>query len=289
MAKFCGNCGSPLDDNGKCPKCDKKQSKKEIKAEKKTEKKKNKSKKVAIIVIVLAAIVFGVGAICLLVYSNKINIPYINDVFISMGLKDEDSKSDTVTENESNKNSDNENLAVTDDDVDLSSNYEVPEFDAEKYFKENTTLKSSFDAGSSQNIHTEDEAYDSFVERGFTDSPITYEYTMDGTYSDACEISEYSSTQHPMYQTYYIASNGDVWMIIEVNGSFFAMPLSYNFVDTTKPQMIISETDTITSYDSTANKFYINVPDKSQTVIKTVTRIDDKTLEKLNSEEIDKL
>ena len=45
----------------------------------------------------------------------------------------------------------------------------------------------------------------------------------------------------------------------------------------------------ISSYDSTTNKFYINVPKESQAVIKTVERIDAETLEKLTGEEIDKL
>ena len=76
---------------------------------------------------------------------------------------------ETTTPNEENE------------EVDLGSNYEVPEFDAEAYFRENTTLKSTFDVASSQSIHTESEAYDSFVERGFDGSQVMYEYTMDGT------------------------------------------------------------------------------------------------------------
>ena len=44
---------------------------------------------------------------------------------------------ETTTPNEENE------------EVDLGSNYEVPEFDAEAYFRENTTLKSTFDVASS--------------------------------------------------------------------------------------------------------------------------------------------
>ena len=36
------------------------------------------------------------------------------------------------------------------------------QFDAEAYFRENTTLKSTFDVASSQSIHTESEKHDSF-------------------------------------------------------------------------------------------------------------------------------
>ena len=49
--------------------------------------------------------------------------------------------------------------------------------------------------------------------------------------------------------------------------------------------VILSETDTITSYDSSTNKFYVNIPKESQTVIKTVSKIDAETIEKLTNEE----
>ena len=158
-------------------------------------------------------------------------------------------------------------------------------FDAEAYFRENTTLKSTFDVSSSQLIRTESEAYDSFVERGFDGSQVMYEYTMDGTYLGENEISRSSSSKHPMYQTYYVATSGDIWLIFEVNGSFFATPITYNFSNEQKVPVIVSETDTITSYDSSTNKFYVNIPKESQTVIKTVSKIDAETIEKLTNEE----
>ncbi|MFQ9440626.1 MAG: hypothetical protein ACLR13_06015 [Acutalibacteraceae bacterium] len=74
-------------------------------------------------------------------------------------------------------------------------------------------------------------------------------------------------------------------MILEINGSFFATPITYNFSNTQNIPVILSETDTITSYDSSTNKFYVNIPNASQTVIKTVSKIDAETIEKLTSEE----
>ena len=88
-----------------------------------------------------------------------------------------------------------------------------------------------------------------------------------------------------MYQTYYVATSGDIWLIFEVNGSFFATPITYNFSNEQKVPVIVSETDTITSYDSSTNKFYVNIPKESQTVIKTVSKIDAETIEKLTNEE----
>ena len=102
---------------------------------------------------------------------------------------------------------------------------------------------------------------------------------MDGTYLGANEISRYSSSKHPMYQAYYAATSGDIWMISEINGSFFATPVTYNFSNEQNVPVILSETD------SSTNKFYVNIPKESQTVIKTVSKIDAETIEKLTNEE----
>lgn len=292
MAKFCSKCGMKLNEQtGKCPNCDEKtkmdtassdsnisingnpkedQNIKKTNGEqevKKENKKKTRKIVVITIIIVILLIGIGVGIGVLMVHNEKnANVPNNGEI--------QETQSATSTE-----------TTTTDEEVDLGSNYEVPEFDAEAYFRENTTLKSTFDVASSQYIHTESEAYDSFVERGFDGSQVMYEYTMDGTYLGENEISRSSSSKHPMYQVYYATTSGDIWMILEINGSFFATPITYNFSNAQNVPVILSETDTITSYDSSTNKFYVNIPNASQTVIKTVSKIDAETIEKLTSEE----
>lgn len=292
MAKFCSKCGMKLNEQtGKCPNCDEKtkmdtassdsnisingnpkedQNIKKTNGEqevKKENKKKTRKIVVITIIIVILLIGIGVGIGVFMVHNEKnANVPNNGEI--------QETQSATSTE-----------TTTTDEEVDLGSNYEVPEFDAEAYFRENTTLKSTFDVTSSQSIHTESEAYDSFVERGFDGSQVMYEYTMDGTYLGENEISRSSSSKHPMYQVYYATTSGDIWMILEINGSFFATPITYNFSNAQNVPVILSETDTITSYDSSTNKFYVNIPNASQTVIKTVSKIDAETIEKLTSEE----
>lgn len=287
MEKFCSKCGKKLDKKtGKCPNCDK-ETITPGEAGKKTsaKKEKKKDKKIVITAIVmLTAIIVIFGEVCFLVYSGRLDIPYINNIFVAVGLKNENS-SEVLQKGEKN----NSKNKKDDENIDLGSNYEVPAFDAEKYFSENTKLESADSAKSSQKVSTESEAYNRFGERGFDQSPITYEYTMEGEYSDAQEISLYSSDRHPVYQTFYTAANGNVWMIMEVNGDFFASPISYNFNSKAQKQVIISETNTVTSYDSATNKFYVNIPDKAKTAVKTVERIDAKTIENLTDEEIDRL
>ena len=254
-------------------------------------KKKKKSKAPAIIAILLVLIIACVGVIGYLVYSDKLDIPFVNSIFVSMGLKDDGSSEPDTSENESTteETPTADSSTTAQDDVDLSSNYEVPSFDAEEYFKNNTSLITSFDAYTSQTVSTEEQVYNNFYERGFTEVSITYDYSMDGLFCDTTEISSYSSERHPTYQAYYTTQSGNIWLLLEVNGSVFASPAFYNFEDETRVPVLLSETNSITSYDGKTNKFYVNVPDQSETVIKTVSRIDAATLERLTGEEIDKL
>lgn len=296
MAKFCGKCGSQLDDTGKCPSCTT-ETKKEfqttrINTQQNLKKNdasngnpKNIGFKVFIAVIIL--IFITLGTVGYLVYNEKIDISLINSFFTTSSV---DNKQPTTSVSEENSVTENDATAetTTQEEVDLSTNYEVPDFDIEEYFQTSASLMESFDAVTSDNIKTEEEAYNEFYDRGFEDVVITYDYTIDGDYLGETEISYYSSDQHPIYQAYYITKNGDMWIISQINGSFFATPVSYNFSEEDKVPKIISETDTITTYDSTTNKFYINIPNDTKTTIKTVKKINAKTIEKLTSKELDK-
>lgn len=320
MAKFCKKCGANIENAGNfCPKCGEKiddvvqQVKEEAvnnnpatpvsddknvqdsNVQKESDVKPKKGKmniavKIAIIVAILLCL--SVGTIAVLQYFNVINIPVIESIFNSDNDKTDEEKTDEdKTQSDApDTEGDNESDDVTsDDDADLSQNYEVPEFDAEDYFDKNTELKTSFDVQTSADVSTESEAFDNFSQRGFDGYQVTYDYTIEGEYVGNKVISNYSSARHPMYQTNYMTESGDIWMVFEINGAFFATPLSYNFENETKVPVLISETDTITSYDSTTNKFYVNIPEKSESVIKKVAKIDAETLEKLTGEEIDKL
>lgn len=321
MARFCGKCGSMLNvQTGKCPVCDKevkieipaevnntvlnpqpiadKNSKKDTpkanKAKKVNNKKEKKSGKawIAVVVIAVLLILATAGSVGVLVYNNILDIPFVNDVFYTLGIKDEDSSDTTPQGDESSDIKDDDNIDATaapEEEVDLSVNYEVPEFDAEKYFSENTTLLNSFAVSSSTTVSTESDAYKHFEERGFVGGIITYDYTIDGEYLGDTEVSRYSSDKHPMYRTYYTSATGELWIIDEVNGSFFATPFTYNYAEEGKLPVLISESDSITSYDSGTDAYYVNIPDNTQASVKKIAKIDSKTLDTLTSEGIDKL
>jgi hypothetical protein len=161
--------------------------------------------------------------------------------------------------------------------------------DADSYFEDNATIVSKIDANDSTTVATEAETCDTLTERGLDEYPITTEYSMAGDYSEAAEVSPGSSAKHPTYQTYYVAKNGDIWTVFIINGAIMANPVSYNVRSGLDAQVILSESNTVMSYDGTTNRFYETIPNESSLIVKTVDRIDAQTLESLTIGAIDEL
>lgn len=315
MAKFCGKCGSKLDEGtGKCPNCEAEEikkahsnenkanipsenntdkvflSKKEQKKQKKFDKKREKLQKreakrlsmskkkkafrffLKLLIFVMIISFFVAGIIAFFIKLNIIKKQDIKDI---LGIKEsrtiETVKDEKITEE------------IT------SESYEVPTKNADEYYKNNSQIISEINIKDSDKVSSEKDIKRNFGERGFNNYPITYEYSMDGQYSDASEISDSSDEKHPMYTTYYVTENGDVWTIVEVNGTIVANPVFYNEQSELPVQLIISETESIVSYDSAKNKFYETIPNNLALLVKKVEKINNETLEKLTIEEIDSL
>lgn len=151
-----------------------------------------------------------------------------------------------------------------------------------KYYLENSKdiLKIS-KANTSNNALSEKEAIAFFAERGFTDFDVTFDSTIDGVFVDDTTASANSNVKHPMYQTFFRSDNGDIWTVFIIDGEVFANPASFNIESSRESQLLISESNQLTSYDIKANKFYETIPKESVVVIKTVNRIDSDTLGKL--------
>lgn len=317
MAKFCGKCGAKLDEQtGLCPNCNadelkaqleqqsipsneddiigkspspesplnRRVEKREAKRVKEAQKTANikaarKDKwaimtigqkikffliKLSVLLLVLAILITGItGA---LVYYDFVDIPIIDDLLILTGLK--------------------EAAAVI---PDASNSYEVTSVDAESYFEDNSNILTVINVNDSDSVPTEAEVCDNLCNRGFVEYPIITEYSMEGEYYTATNISDSSSTKHPIYQTNYITTSGDIWTIFVINGAVMANPVSFNIESGLDVQMLISESFSVTSYDSASNKFYETIPNASEVIVKTVGRIDIETLDKLTIEAIGEL
>ena len=160
--------------------------------------------------------------------------------------------------------------------------------DLDRYFMERGQLTAKIKADESETVHTGAEIVTGMKERGITQYPVTSEYAMDGAFSEEADVSADAGVKHPMYTTYYVASNGDIWTINDVNGCLTAYPVTYHVNSEPQIQVVFSETEKIMSYDSTTNCFYETIPDPSVLVVKIVERIDAETLDRISTEGIDR-
>ena len=155
------------------------------------------------------------------------------------------------------------------------------------YYEDNSEQVISVEkADEKADVYTESEALRLMAERGFTDYPLTYDYDMDGTYTDEAEASPDSVAKHPMYQTYYVGEDNSVWTILIVGKMIAANPVSYNLESDLDVQILVSETETLTSYTEMGNQFYTTIPKESAVLLKVVDQITSKTLNTLTFEEV---
>lgn len=169
-----------------------------------------------------------------------------------------------------------------------SEDYGIEEINAEEYFQENSEIISKIAVKDSKTISNEKKTLNNYSDRGFSECTISTNYDMDGNFGDSAEVSG-SSENHPYYEAIFVTSNSEIWNVMEVNGTIIANPLSYNEQSKRSAPILISESDTIVSYDNVNNNFYETIPNESEVIVITVDRIDAETLEKLTVEEIDKL
>ena len=194
---------------------------------------------------------------------------------------------------ENNRNSTTENSVITSNStienpegVQKNTEYTIEYPDVEQYFKDNSSIVSVSSVKDSTTLLSESEAKQLLLSRGFTDYPVTTEYTIEGNIIEAFEISDTSTDKHPIYSTYYINSNNEVWVINVVEGTITASPLSYNLTYKDKTPIIVSESNEIVSYDSSSNQFYKTIPNETTMNVRCVDRIDADTLDKLTVEDL---
>lgn len=169
-----------------------------------------------------------------------------------------------------------------------SEDYGIEGINVEEYFQENSEIVAKIPVKDSKTINNEKEALNNYTERGFSECTISTNYDIDGNYGDSVEITD-SSEKHPYYETIFVTSTNELWNVMEVNGTIIANPLSYNEQSTRGAPILITEKETITSYDNKENVFYETIPNESEVIVITVDRIDAETLENLTVEEINKL
>jgi hypothetical protein len=157
---------------------------------------------------------------------------------------------------------------------------------AEKYYEAISKVINQVDVISSDAVHTEAEAIAFFNRRGFSQYPVTSEFTINGDVTADSEMSSESQGKHPLYTTYFLLEDGKLWTILDMNGRIFANPVFFNLSSTLDVQVYVSETDSIISYDGMENRYYETIPHADTVRVKVVDRIDAETLNGLTEEEL---
>ena len=171
--------------------------------------------------------------------------------------------------------------------TDSTAEIDLPRLNAKTYFEERSEVVRVIDVSESEAIPTEKQAAELLISRGFADYPIMTDYAINGSFSPDSPTSSDSSKKHPVYTTYYVSDNEEYWTIYLINGTVIAYPISYNLQSSRSTKLVISETETVISYDNRENKFYETIPQGSELIVKTIDRIDAESLAKLTSKAID--
>lgn len=265
ITMFCKKCGKKISDGAKfCKYCGTQLSK----AEKKDlSQKENKTctKKKSIPKFIKKTILYTVvlsGFLLVLIFFKIVRVPFLETMM--------------------------ENKKEEEQEVDIEkSKIEHP--NADEYYEKNAQVISRIDVNKSTSVETEAQVIENIESRGFTDYPITYEYLKNGDYNGENYASLESNETHPIYQTYYISSRDELWTIFEINGAIMANPVSYNLQAERTVQLLVSESETVMSYDSETCMFYETIPSEEELNVKIVDRIDSTTLDKLTIEVLSSL
>ena len=197
------------------------------------------------------------------------------------GCSDSDDSSDSVSSKAKRNSETTSTEAFTE---------EVPEFDADKYFEENSEKIIAVESAKTySNVISAGEAADMMKDRGFTQNPLEFNFDSDGKYLGSSEATEKSEVKSPYYKTTYFTENEILWTVYVAGNSVIACPVSYNFGSENKAELILSESEQLVSYNDNENKFYITIPKKSFARIAVVDRIDAGTLESYTKEALEKL
>lgn len=167
-----------------------------------------------------------------------------------------------------------------------SSDGSVQAVDAEAYLNEVGEVLNKTHAEESKSVSSGAEIVRNMDERGFSQYPITSNYSINGDYINT-EITENTAEKNPSYETFYVTEQGYVWSIMDINGAIMAIPVTFN-MEYAKVPVVFTETGTVMSYDSVTNCFFEVIPDPEVMTVKKMKDINAETIEKMTMEEIGK-
>ncbi len=170
----------------------------------------------------------------------------------------------------------------------MSEISEISASEVEEYYKENAEIIGVVDVSPEETL-SEAEVTKLLNEKGFTDYPIIYNYSLSGDFNNDQEGDPSSEVKHPMYGTYYISKNNEIWYVTVVGKEIYANPLSFNIQTERKVPTMLSTSNTIISYDDEKDRLYTVIPKESAMIVVKVDDINSDVLDNLTVEEVNKL
>ena len=162
--------------------------------------------------------------------------------------------------------------------------YTVAAVDADEYFANHAQIIKEIEAKDSENLQSGKEVRKLLSERGFSDCVLTAVYSQEGDLEPENEVTEKTSEKYPMYQAYYKSAKGDLWLIYSINSALMAVPFLSDMQAHEGAELIVSESNTVVSYDNVKNKFYETIPNSTEINVKTVDSITADVLDYLTTE-----
>lgn len=158
--------------------------------------------------------------------------------------------------------------------------------DESDYYEGISDLIDTIPVEESDDVLTEAEVISFLEERGFTDFPITYLFSIDGEELEETEVSSEATAKHPMYQTFYRSENDELWSLYVINGEIYAYSVSFNLISDLSAELLVSETEEITTYVAETNCFYVTLPYATEALVLPVDTISAEVLDSLSVEAI---
>lgn len=162
-----------------------------------------------------------------------------------------------------------------------------PRLDSDGNYIFDERILETIKVSESDKMQTVAEVDDGLKGRGFETYAITAPYSIDGTLRSDKALDAGSQEKCPLYVVDYVTKRGDYWTIIVCNGSYMANPVF--MYDYESPQIILTEDEYVTAYDSSEGKFYRTIPAERELDVRRIERIDAETIESLDAERIEAL
>lgn len=186
----------------------------------------------------------------------------------------------TTDTSTNNKNAIDNSTSNSDNKTTTTDNEEESDIVSDKEkFLSNSKIVKKINAKSSKNLLSESEVIEFVNNKGFKNVNITYDVDMNGDLVDETEVDKNSNVKHPMYTFHYV-SGEDIWTLYVIEKRLYAYPISYIYNNNPKVSVLLSEYDTMVSYDYYDNNFYYTIPNSDEVNLVIVKSITPKELDK---------